>query len=197
MSTLDRMWRRVLLLVGRGRVTLVDDSGPVQRLQMKLGAEEIKDGVPRLAEYGFQSMPPVGSDAVLVFLAGERSNGVAIACGNQTYRLKGLATGEVAISDDKGQKVYLSAAGIRIDGGGKAIQITNAPSLLIDIPAVHLTGSGTIDGSLHVVGNITTDANVTADGNVADQGGTKTMAGMRTAYNGHHHGAGPTTDAPM
>src|SRR5581483_6754840 len=72
---------------------------------------------PSLAEYGFQSLPPAGSDVVLLCLAGDHTEGVIVATGNQTYRMRGLADGEVAISDDKGQFVYLSADGIRIDGG--------------------------------------------------------------------------------
>jgi phage baseplate assembly protein V len=188
---IERIWRRLLLALGRGRITFIDDAGPVQKLQVKLGAEEVKDNTPRLSEYGFQSVPPAGSDAVVIFIAGERTNGVVVATGNQTYRMRGLASGEVAISDDKGQHVYLSAAGIRVDGGGKPIEITNTPSVLVDTAAMHVTGS------LQVDGDITSSSNVTAAGNVGDQGGAKTMVGMRTAYNAHKHGSSPTTDHPM
>ena len=183
---IERVWHRVLMLVGRARITAVNDSGRAQVVQVKLSADEIKDGTPRLAEYGFQSNPPVGSDAIVLFLAGERTNGVVIACGNQTYRLTGLATGEVAISDNRGQKVYLSAAGICIDGGGLPMQITNAPSLLIDVATVQMTGALTVDGSIN------SGTNIVATGNIADQGGAKTMAGMRANFNPPRHGnSGP------
>lgn len=190
-DALERIWRRLVVAIGRGRVTIVDDAAQVQRMQVQLSADEIKDGTPRLAEYGFQSNPPPGSDCVVLFLAGERTNGVVVATGNQTWRLRALATGEVALSDDKGQKVYLSADGIRIDGGGLPMQIFNTPSLTINSPAVHMTGALTVDGAIN------SGTTVTAAVDVKDQSGSKSMAGMRTAYNAHHHGASTTTDHPM
>jgi phage baseplate assembly protein V len=177
-DAVDRVWRRVLLLVGRGRIAAVDDGDNVQKLQVQLGADEIVDGMPRLAQYGFQSVPPPGSDAVALFVAGERSNGVVIACGSQEWRMRGLASGEVALSDDKGQCVYLSVDGIRIDGGGRTVAIVNAPDV-------------TMSGNLHVAGNMI------AGGTVADQSGATTMAGMRSTYNGHTHGASPLPTPTM
>lgn len=109
---IERLWGRVSRMVGRGRVSLVDDAGSVQLLQVALGADETQDKIPRLAEYGFTSMPPVGSDAVVLFLAGERSNGVVVATGNQRYRLKGLRNGDVALYDMRGQSVMLTDSGI-------------------------------------------------------------------------------------
>jgi phage baseplate assembly protein V len=191
MSVVDRIWRRVLLMIGRGRITFVADGGAVQRVQVQLGLEEIKDASPRLAEYGFQSNPPDGSDAIVLFLAGERSNGVIVATGSQTYRMKGLATGEVAISDDKGQSVYLSAAGIRVEGNGLPINVHTSAAVTVDAPTVHMTGALNVDGAIH------SGADITATGNVADQNGAKTMAGMRSVYNGHHHGASAGPDASM
>jgi phage gp45-like len=167
----------VLLMVGRGRVTTTDDTGNVQRMQVELGADEIIDGVPRLAQYGFQSVPPADADAVVVFIAGERSNGVVIATGDKTYRMRGLASGEVALSDDKGQTIYLSAAGIRIDGGGLPIEIQNTPTVTM-------------------AGDLVVDGNITAGGDIADGGGAKTMAGMRSAYDSHRH-AGSALPAPL
>src|SRR5260363_84925 len=77
------LFRRVMLVVGRGRLRTGWDDGPVERHQARLGALELRDHTPRLAEYGFASMPPVGSDAVVVFIGGDRSNGVIIATGHQ------------------------------------------------------------------------------------------------------------------
>lgn len=124
-GTIERLGRRILMLVGRGRVTAVNDAGAVQFVQVQLGADEIRDRTPRLAEFGFASNPPAGSDAVLVFAGGERASGVVIATGNQQYRMKGLATGEVAIYDSRGQSVYLTANGIVVNGGGNPVNIQN------------------------------------------------------------------------
>lgn len=190
-DAIERIWRRLVLAIGRGRITFIDDAHQVQRAQVKLSGDEVKDDTPRLSEYGFQSNPPAGSDCIVLFLAGERTNGVVVATGSQQYRMRNLATGEVAISDNKGQHVYLSAAGIRVDGGGLPIQILNTPSVLIDSAAVRMTGT------LQVDGNVTGGANITAAAEVRDQGGSKSMSGMRTVYNGHHHGASPLPDTGM
>lgn len=112
---LDRLYRRLVMMIGRGETKVVDDSGVVQILQATLTAEEIRDRLPRLAEYGLTSNPPEGTDAIVVFLGGNRSNGVVIATGNKAYRLVGLETGEVALYDDLGQKVHLTRAGIVVD----------------------------------------------------------------------------------
>lgn len=61
----------------------------------------------------------------------------------------------------------------------------------IDSPAVHMTGALTVDGAIH------SGDTVTAALDVKDQDGGKSMAGMRAAYNAHHHGASTTTDHPM
>jgi phage gp45-like len=96
-----------------------------------------------------------------------------------------LQEGEASLHDDKGQYVYLTASGIVINGGGLPVTVMNAPSVTLDTPVVHLTGSLQVDGD------------ITAGGDVADQGGTKTMAGMRADYNSHKHGTSPLTDHPM
>ncbi|WP_197520270.1 phage baseplate assembly protein domain-containing protein, partial [Paraburkholderia tropica] len=73
------------------------------------------------AEYGLTSNPPSGTLAVIGFKNGDRNDGIVIATSNAKFRMTGLATGEVAIHDDKGQSVYLSAAGIVVNGGGNPI----------------------------------------------------------------------------
>lgn len=118
---LERLWRRLQLVIGRGRVRVIDDSTPAQTLQVQLGADETKDGLPRIAEYGFTSNPPPGTDALVVFLAGERTNGVVVGTNNQQFRMRNLASGEVAIYDNRGRFVLLSAAGIHVQGADSPI----------------------------------------------------------------------------
>ncbi|MBB5411712.1 phage baseplate assembly protein V [Paraburkholderia sp. HC6.4b] len=174
---MEHLFWSLVRALGRGRLTRVDDGGAVQLVQMQLSANETRDGTPRLAEYGFQSNPPAGSDALAVFLGGDRTNGVVIACGNQQYRFRNLAPGEVCISDDKGQSVHLSAAGIVVNGGGQPVTITNAPQITADAPLFHCTGD--IEG----------DGNITCAGDMRDNSATNphTAAASRAVYNSHHH----------
>lgn len=182
MDLLQRLGRRLQLLVGVGKATLVDDSGPVQMLQLKLGALELRDRTPRLAEYGFTSSPPQGSDAALLFVGGDRSNGVVIATGNQTYRLKGLANGDAAIYDSRGQSVWLTASGIVVNGAGLPLTVNDTPTVTVNAATqINLqTPKVSCSGDLDVAGSIV------AQGDISDHG-TKTMAGMRTVFNGHDH----------
>ena len=158
MEHIERVYRRMLMVVRSGQMTLVNDQKPTQQMQIQLSQVEVLDGMPRLAEYGFQSVPPAGADIVALFPAGNLSDGVVIATGHQTWRLRALATGEVAISDDKGQRVYLSAAGIRIDGGSLPVQINTT-------------------GGLTINANTTINGSVTANGHRIDQ--THKQSGVR------------------
>jgi phage baseplate assembly protein V len=182
LDQLNRLARRILLMMARGSVTLVDDTKPVQMLQLRVNGLELIPDIPRYAEYGFTSNPPNGTQAVIASKNGDRNDGIVIATSNAKYRMKGLATGEVAIYDDSGQSVYLSAAGIVVDGGGKPVEITNTPQITADTPLLRCTGD--------ILDNCNTN--------------TRTMAGMRTVANSHTHpvpnvqlgGPGTTTNVP-
>ncbi|NUB13705.1 phage baseplate assembly protein V [Azospirillum brasilense] len=176
---IDRLWSRLCMAIGRGRITAVADTGPVQMLQVRLGQDELRDGTPRLAEYGLASHPPAGTDAVLVFVAGDRSMGVAVATGHQGSRPRGLRPGEVAVYDDLGQSVHLTRDGIVIQGAGKPITITGTPKVRLET-------------DLEVTGNVR---------DLCDEAAGRTMANMRDIYNAHTHGnvqSGPArTDTPL
>ena len=137
------MWQdlltRLRLLVMRGRVQIVDDAGPAQLVQVQVLKGWTQDKVPRLGEYGLHSCPPVGADVVMLYLGGNPSDGVVIATGHQQYRLH-LQPGEVAISDDKGQKVHLSATGIRIDGAALPIEVKTTGNVKIDAARTDFVG---------------------------------------------------------
>lgn len=163
----EGMRGRIQLMIGRAILSAISDSGKIQTAQAQLLADEVQDDVERIQEYGFTSVPLPGAEGVVVFVGGNRDHGLLIATDDRRYRLVGLEAGEVALYDDLGQKVHLTRSGIVIDGGGLPVMIQNAPTV-------------TMTGDLHVNGTIV------ADGDIKDHT-TKSMAGMRTAYNGHHH----------
>ena len=183
-QTIEKLWSRLHMLFGRGRITFVNDAGSVQMVQVRVNALEVGDSRPRLAEYGFSSHPFPGCDVVFGFVGGERSQGVVFATNDQRYRIH-LSEGEVAIYDDMGQKVHLTRAGINVSGAGLPVTIQNTPHVTLDSALV------TVTGSLHVNGS------VVADGDISDHT-NKSMLGMRSAYNGHTHSdpQGGTVGAP-
>lgn len=164
-DVLDRLQNRITRMFARGVLSFVDDSKTIQYVQAKLNALETIGDIPRIAEYGFTSNPPVGSEALVICGGGDRTNGVVIATSNAEFRIKALGPGEVAIHDNKGQSVILSAAGITINGGGLPITITNTPDILADTPLLKCTGE--------ILDNCNTN--------------TRTMSGMRTVANAHTH----------
>jgi len=181
---LSPLSRRVALMVSRAIVNVVRDDLQLQGVQISLLADEVRDDVERFQPYGLTSHPHPGAEGIAVCVAGSRDHAVVIAVDDRRYRLTGLEAGEVALYDDMGHAVHLTRDGIVIKGAGQPVTINDTPQV-------------NVQAALHVTGTITTDSDVVAAGNIADQGGAKTMAGMRAAYNGHHHGASAGPDAVM
>ncbi|HZR87899.1 MAG TPA: phage baseplate assembly protein [Bradyrhizobium sp.] len=128
MNGLDRLATRFKHAMRFGRLLLTDDTGPVQRLQADFGPIDasgkslgIRDRLPRLVEYGLASSPPAGSDVVVTCHDGDLSNAVVVATNHQASRLKNLNPGDVALYDNRGNTIVLSAAGITLTpcAGGK------------------------------------------------------------------------------
>lgn len=140
-QALKRLYRMVLLVVGRGRIKAApDDTGNVQLLQIVLSDFETRDKTPRLAEYGFSSNPPDDSDAVAIFVGGDRANGVIIATGHQASRFKNLERGEVAIYNNAGASAVLKKNG--------DIEFTSPTIFKFAAPNAHFTGDVLVDGTL-------------------------------------------------
>jgi phage baseplate assembly protein V len=141
--------RRVRLMIARGVLSLIDDAPGVQKVQVKLLAGEVRDGLERVQQYGFSSVPPVGSEAVVIFVGGNRDHGVVIGTEARGQRHAGQAAGTVAVYDSAGHVIVLTPSGIQIDGGGHEITITNCPKITQDGDIV-VTGDVVANGiSLH------------------------------------------------
>lgn len=206
---------RVAQLVERAVVKVVNDQLKMQGLQVAILADEVRDGVERFQEYGFTSNPHPEAEAIVVSLGGTRNRAAVIAVDDRRYRLKNLASGEVALYTDEGDKIHFKRGRVIDVVAGAELKVTapivtanaetkiEATSPLVKIIAATKVEMTTplveMSGNLVVTGNIT-GANVTAVTNVADQNGAKTMAGMRSTYNAHTHPengtGGGTTSAP-
>jgi phage gp45-like len=112
LAELDRLRRKSRAVVSIGRTTkAADDTGNVQLHQVRLDAFSVRDGTKSIGLFGFASHPPIGSDAVCLFLNGDRSGGVVIGTAHQASRLKNLAPGQSAIFDQSGSYVMLNNDG--------------------------------------------------------------------------------------
>ncbi|HDR9834525.1 TPA: phage baseplate assembly protein V [Burkholderia multivorans] len=171
---LDRVARRVLTMIGAARVTTFNDSGPVQKLQVKVNDLETIDNLMHLFQFGFSSGPPLGTDVAIVFIGGDRSNGVVVGSNHQASRPKNLAAGESMIYSQDGKQIYLTASGgIVVNAQGQDVVVNGATNV-------------TINASDEVVMNTPI---LKVKGDILDNYETneRTMAGMREVSNLHTH----------
>ncbi len=113
---------RLKNMVARAVVSLVDDSQRMQTLQIGVLADETRESVERVQNYGFTSVPHSDAEAVVLFVGGRRDHGLAVAVDDRRYRVSNLAAGEVAVYSSAGSSVILRADGsIEIAGNGHPV----------------------------------------------------------------------------
>jgi phage baseplate assembly protein V len=171
---IEKVYRRVQMLFGRGRVTLVNDAGPVQTMQLKLSDMETSDNRLRLAEFGFTSNPPAGSDAAVLHIAGDRGSGVVVATNHQPSRPTGLQPGEAMLYSEDGKQVYMTAGGgIVVNANGQSVSVNGATTVTINAPS----------------GVVMNTPLLKVSGDIIDNAGSnsRTMAEMRSVYDSHTH----------
>ncbi len=184
--------RRIYSLVGRGRVKLVDDSGPVQKMQLLMSGMETPDKRYRVPEFGFTSNPPIDSDAIALHISGDRSAGVVIGTNHQPSRPTGLQPGESMIYSEDGKYIYLTASGgIVVEAKGQNVVVNDAANVTCNASATLTVNAPTIvlNGNVQINGNI----------GQSGTGGTKGTATFTApitapdinlpngAVNGHNH----------
>ncbi|WP_240430238.1 phage baseplate assembly protein domain-containing protein [Serratia marcescens] len=169
---LRQLGRRVAMMIGLGKITGYGDAGGIQKLQYQTPLE-VKGDTPRMAEFGFSSGLPVGTDVVLAYLGGDRSSAVIVASNNQQYRQSGLKSGETLIYNQWGMFVKLTENGIEVEAKGKPVTVANATTVIVtatekirlETPRLEVTGD--------VIDN--------CDSNGA------TLKALRDAHNDHDH----------
>jgi phage baseplate assembly protein V len=134
MDSLDHLYARIAMLFGRGRITgPVDDSGTVQMVQVQKSGLEVADEQYRVAEFGFTSNPPIGSDVLTLHVAGDRTAGAVIGTNHQPSRPKNLDSGGTMIYSQDGKYVYLTASGgISVFANGQPVNVTGATTVTVN-----------------------------------------------------------------
>lgn len=123
--------RRVRLVVSRAILsTDADDSVAAQRVDVDLLADETRDGVYRVQQYGLTSRPPAGAEAVCLACGGVREHLIAIAVDDTAHRPTSLDVGEVALwVRDRGLRVRCRADG-QVDLGSEPEDFVALASLV-------------------------------------------------------------------
>jgi phage baseplate assembly protein V len=155
--------RRVMLMVGRAVLTVVDDGPKMQEAQVSLLEGEVRDGVEHMQAYGFTSVPLAGAEGLVTFIGGNRDHGVIVATDDRRYRPTAWEAGEVGLYDHLGKFIRLRENGdIHVSG----------TRLVIDGDVV-ITGDLVLTGDVAITGDVSIDGNLNVDGNI-DATGTIT-----------------------
>lgn len=209
-KSLQPLARRLRTMATRGVVKLVDPSTLMQQLQVAALGDELLDRIEHWEPYGFTSNPHPEAEALLLSLGADRDHTVAVNVADRRFRLKGLASGEVAMATDEGDVIHFKRGNhIYIDSLSKItakapnVDVIASVKVLLDTPETEMTGNLTVAGDTDIGGNTTVAGTAVVTGalssatSVADPTGT--MQSIRITYNGHNHpendNGGPT-DAP-
>ena len=177
----------LLSTLGLASILATRDDAPVKALQVKLSPLETRDNVPLVQQYGFSSRPKPGANAVVLFLKGDRSQGVTIATTDQRYVLH-LSEGEAALHTDEGDHVYLKR-GRKIDVlAGAEVDVTAPQVNIVASTQCHITGPTLVTGNMTVTGDVIGMQNIRAVQDVTDRNlAHGSLATLRDAYNAHTH----------
>lgn len=129
----------------RGVVALVDAGRKLQSLQMRLTADEVKDGMEHFEPYGFTSNPHPGSEGLAAFLGGDRSHGVVICVSDRRFRLQGLQSGEVALHTDEGDVMHFKRGRV-IEVQTATFKVKAETAVEFETPVIRTTGRIESDG---------------------------------------------------
>jgi len=141
--------RRIMLMIGRASIKSADNG----TAQVGVLEGEVRDKVDRMQEWGFSSVPEDDSDAVIVFVGGNRDSGVVIASGNRKQRpdlKKGetaIWTKDVLIKIDKDKKIKITGAAEVEFKEGK-FKITDASSIELNGDSKRLVTWGELNTAL-------------------------------------------------
>jgi phage gp45-like len=157
--------RRHLMASGHAIITATNDEGGVHKAQVRPTQRELIDDVPVVQIYGFSGHAPVGSEAQMVCVTGDRSKSVVVGTNNPDARLRNLKPGEVGIYDDQGTTIILKQ--------DKTIEIVAATKVRIVTPRLEVTGDiiDHCDDQQHTAQNMRQIYNTHTHGDVQNGGG--------------------------
>lgn len=201
---LDRLKVRVQNMVSRAVLKLVDDAKKFQLMQIGALPGETRDDLEHIGTYGFTSNPKPGAEAVILSVGGRREHAVVIACDDRRYRLRNLASGEVALYTDEGDKMVFKRGGT-IEVTAKTVfkiigklevtdDVTFSKKLAVtqDVTMaakLDVTGKGTFSGAVDVGTTLTASTDVVG-------GGKHLATHTHSASGSTAVGGGPVTFVP-
>ena len=171
----------------RGTLTLINSADDIQKTQVSALADETLQDVELMQQFGLTSVPPAGTEALIIPVGGKTTHGIVVATENGSFRVKNLKNGEVAIYDQSGSTVILR--------NGRLIEI-DCDTFKINCKTYHVTASA---GADFTTPKLETSAILTAQGKINGNGGMAVQGGNGAAFSGSitQTGGGFTTDSDV
>jgi phage baseplate assembly protein V len=206
-KTIDERIRKALgslRFAFRGVLTNVGAGAGVQLAQIDGVAGEQLQDAELMQHYGITSNPPAGSMVVVLPLGGKTAHGIVIATEHASYRLAGLASGEVAIYSDEGDSVVLKRGRVievtthtlrinaaeAVEINTKTLTVTATADVTLTTPTQTVSGQIVGQGGLAISGGSGSTARI--DGSIEVVGGDVAVSGGDVSADGiglkpHHH----------
>lgn len=214
---LQPLSNRIRNMITKCVIKSVEDDKKIQLLTVSLLARELKSGVERFQNYGFSSHPLPGMEGIAVFPAGDRSQGIIIAVGDRSFRVKDSRPGEVFIYTDEGDTIALkrnhnveiTTTTLTVNAkhgnficsedvsfqtdvfsiSASSISMEAYQSVSVISPDTSVSGAASIAQTLNVGDTLSVSGNITGQAEVSDIKGSMNV--MRVQYNSH---GGHTTE---
>ena len=166
----------------RGVLHLVKSADNIQKVQASGLADETLQDVELMQQFGFTSVPPANTQAVILPIGGQTTHGIVIATENGSFRVKNLQGGEVAVYDESGSSIVLKK-GRLIEIDCDVLKIKAATKVDISSPLVETDQVFTAQGQINGNGGMAVQGGSGASftGNVEQRGGSFTTDGDVTA----------------
>lgn len=166
----------------RGVLHLVKSADNIQKVQASGLSDETLQDVEMMQQFGFTSVPPANTQAVIIPIGGQSSHGIVIATENGSFRVKNLQGGEVAVYDESGSSIVLKKERL-IEIDCDVLKIKAATKVDISSPLVETDQVFTAQGQINGNGGMAVQGGSGASftGNVEQRGGSFTTDGDVTA----------------
>ncbi|HDR1020943.1 TPA: phage baseplate assembly protein V [Pasteurella multocida] len=157
----------------RGVINLVKSGDSIQKAQVSGLAGETLQDVELMQQFGFTSVPPAGTQVVVVPVGGKTTHSIVIATENGAFRVKNLKNGEVAIYDQSGSTIILKQ--------GRLIEV-ECDTFKLNCKTYQVNATTSAD---FTTPKLETSAILTAQGQINGNGGMAVQGGSGASFSGN------------
>ncbi|MFS7553972.1 phage baseplate assembly protein V, partial [Pasteurella multocida] len=158
--------------VFRGVLNLVKSGDNIQKAQVSGLAGETLQDVELMQQFGFTSVPPAGTQVVVVPVGGKTTHSIIIATENGAFRVKNLENGETALYDQSGSTIILKQ--------GRLVEV-DCDTFKLNCKTYQVNASASAD---FTTPKLETSAVLTAQGKINGNGGMAVQGGSGASFSG-------------